>query len=453
MPSESSTNQAPSNEKPNVPAHPYSEFSDGRRRLVLSIVAVAGFFGPLAAGVYLPALPILVEEFNTSESTINATVSVFMVILAVAPLFWASRADYAGRKPLYMVSLSIYIVANVLLAAAPANLAALFILRVVQGFGGASVLSLGAGTVADIVAPKNRGAAMSLVLLGPQCGPVLGPILGGAIAGNASWRWIFGFLAIAASVLLLAVIIFLPETLRSIVGTGANYANSPLLIRPKWRQPNVVDHAKFPKPPAPTMLTLLKLLKSLPTVVMSLNGAILFSAYYAMTVTLPYYLENEYHFSPTEVGLACLASGAALVAGSMTSGRVSDCYRSHFPMSADDSPPHHDTRLHLQVPGMVLSLSGVLICIWDDMGIYHYDALPDGELLTNPSYACCTGQPVPQSSSCRFNSGDMATGVVHGCGMVLYRTCAGGVALRASYTLDHSDNNEQKGIIRQYVTS
>lgn len=84
MPSESSTNQAPSNEKPNVPAHPYSEFSDGRRRLVLSIVAVAGFFGPLAAGVYLPALPILVEEFNTSESTINATVSVFMVILAVA---------------------------------------------------------------------------------------------------------------------------------------------------------------------------------------------------------------------------------------------------------------------------------------------------------------------------------------------------------------------------------
>lgn len=67
-----------------------------------------------------------------------------------------------------MVSLFIYIVANVLLAAVPANLAALFILRVVQGFGGASVLSLGAGTVADIVAPKNRGAAMSLVLLGPQ---------------------------------------------------------------------------------------------------------------------------------------------------------------------------------------------------------------------------------------------------------------------------------------------
>lgn len=63
-----------------------------------------------------------------------------------------------------------------------------------QAFGAASVLSLGAGTVADLVEPKNRAAAMSIVLLGPQLGPVLGPLLGGALTGAVSWRWIFGFL-------------------------------------------------------------------------------------------------------------------------------------------------------------------------------------------------------------------------------------------------------------------
>lgn len=112
------------------------------------------------------------------------------------PLFWASQADYAGRKPLYIISLLIYIAANILLAALPANLAALFILRVVQGFGAASVLSLGAGTVADIIEPKKRASAMSLVLLGPQLGPVLGPLLGGALTGGGSWRWIFWFLGL-----------------------------------------------------------------------------------------------------------------------------------------------------------------------------------------------------------------------------------------------------------------
>jgi MFS family permease len=98
-----------------------------------------------------------------------------------------------------MVSLLIYIVANVLLAAVPANLVALFILRIVQGFGAASVLSLGAGTVADMTEPKGRASALSIVLLGPQLGPVLGPLLGGAITGSVSWRWVFGFLGMFQS--------------------------------------------------------------------------------------------------------------------------------------------------------------------------------------------------------------------------------------------------------------
>jgi len=96
-----------------------------------------------------------------------------------------------------MISLLIFIAANILLAALPANLAALFILRIVQGFDAASVLSLGAGTVADITEPKKRASAMSIVLLGPQFGPVLGPLLGGAITGGASWRWTFGFLGMS----------------------------------------------------------------------------------------------------------------------------------------------------------------------------------------------------------------------------------------------------------------
>ena len=98
-----------------------------------------------------------------------------------------------------MISLLIFNGANILLAALPANLAALFILRIVQGFGAASVLSLGAGTVADITEPKRRASQMSIVLLGPQLGPVLGPLIGGAITGSASWRWTFGFLGMCRS--------------------------------------------------------------------------------------------------------------------------------------------------------------------------------------------------------------------------------------------------------------
>lgn len=62
----------------------YSAFSTGRRRFILGIVTAAGFFGPLAGGIYLPALPTLQQAFGTSATAINATVSVFMGVLAVA---------------------------------------------------------------------------------------------------------------------------------------------------------------------------------------------------------------------------------------------------------------------------------------------------------------------------------------------------------------------------------
>ncbi|KAI9676078.1 MAG: Dityrosine transporter 1 [Caeruleum heppii] len=259
-------------------------------------------------GIYLPAIPILARVFNASITEINATISVFMVVLAVAPLFWASYADYGGRKTLYMISIPIYTISNILMAALPANIAALFILRIVQAFGAASVISLAAGTVADITEPKRRASAMSIVLLGPQGGPVLGPILGGALV-SANWRWIFGFLAIASFVIFLLLVFCLPETLRSLVGNGSVYAESSWVTRPQFRQPCVVDSSKFPKPPRPTLIGLFKLLREPPLLFLSLNSALLFAAYYAMNVTLSPFLQTEYGFSAAEAGVAYLAPG------------------------------------------------------------------------------------------------------------------------------------------------
>lgn len=61
----------------------YSAFSPGRRRYILTVTTIAGFFGPLAAGIYLPALPVLERDFNVSVTAINVSVSVFMAVFAV----------------------------------------------------------------------------------------------------------------------------------------------------------------------------------------------------------------------------------------------------------------------------------------------------------------------------------------------------------------------------------
>lgn len=101
----------------------------------------------------------------------------------------------------------------------------------------------------------------------------------------------------------------LPETLRSIVGNGSIYKDTEWIMKPKWRQAPVVDSNKFPRPPPPTLLSLVKRLQYLPIKIVSLNNALLFAAYYTINVTLPHYLQEEYRFTITEVGVAYLASG------------------------------------------------------------------------------------------------------------------------------------------------
>ena len=80
-------------------------------------------------------------------------------------------------------------------------------------------------------------------------------------------------------------------------------------MKPKWRQAPVVDPAKFPRPPPPTLLGLIKILRYPPITIVSLNNALLFAAYYAINVTLPQYLEEDYHFTTTEVGVSYMAPG------------------------------------------------------------------------------------------------------------------------------------------------
>lgn len=71
-------------EKGAPPAKQYTAFTPWHRRHILIVVTIAGLFGPLAGGIYLPALPVLEDEFHASATAINVTVSVFMLTFAFA---------------------------------------------------------------------------------------------------------------------------------------------------------------------------------------------------------------------------------------------------------------------------------------------------------------------------------------------------------------------------------
>src|SRR5690606_19361998 len=70
----------------------------------------------------------------------------------------------------------------------------------------------GAGTIADMITQDKRGAAMSIVAIGPLLGPIIGPVVGGFLADAKGWRWVFWVIAILIGFLAVLMPVFMRET-------------------------------------------------------------------------------------------------------------------------------------------------------------------------------------------------------------------------------------------------
>lgn len=380
---------------------PYTCFTRTHVILIFGIVIYIGFLGPMAGNIYIPALPLLQTQFQVSETTINSTVSVFMAVFAVGPLFWGMFADLTGRKFLYIISLLLLLVVNILMATVPANIVGLYVLRVFQAFGSSSVIALGTGTVADISPPSNRGKAVAYFMMGPNTGPILAPIIAGLILMKGDhWRWLFGFTSIMSGVALLLVVAFLPETLRCIVGNGdqrwrtAEKDEEILVVdqgvvephepvrNPRIRlfkdigiQKPVNDTALFqklyPKPPKPSITLYWHMVKFLPLTVSSLSTALLFASYYAFSVTFAHFLQSDYNLSMLEVGACYVCPGVAMLLGSQTGGHLSDYLRKRWLRSHEGLLFPLEYRLILQIWGIALNTAGCIGYGWSIQRHYH----------------------------------------------------------------------------------
>ncbi|KAF9974520.1 hypothetical protein BGZ73_002078 [Actinomortierella ambigua] len=198
------------------PPQQYDEPKDWpqlKKNMIVLAIAYIAFTSPVAVSVYFPAAIEMQKEFHTTPTFIAATVSVFILVIGIVPVFWASLCDYMGRRPIYIISMTIAVIGTVGCGLAK-SIGLFFTFRILQGLGSSSVVAVGSGTLSDVFYPGERGTAFGLFYLGPLVGPVAGPLLGGALAEAYGWRstmWLMlAFLVLAW----LLVLFVLPETYR-----------------------------------------------------------------------------------------------------------------------------------------------------------------------------------------------------------------------------------------------
>jgi DHA1 family bicyclomycin/chloramphenicol resistance-like MFS transporter len=250
--------------------------------------------GTLGMHMIIPALPAAAAALGVGAGTIQLTITLYLVGLAIGQLVYGPISDRCGRRPVLLAGLSLYTVAGFVAAAAP-NAAALIVARVFQSLGGCSGLVLGRAIVRDAASADRAAGQLALLTLVMSAVPAIAPVIGGYATAYLGWRSSFFLLAAFGGIALLLTYLFLPETLGPRAGgRGAG--------------------AMF--------YSYVRLLRSRAFCGYAIGGACTTTSFYAFMSASPFILEQTLHRPPQEVGLYYLVLMAGVGLGGLSANRL-----------------------------------------------------------------------------------------------------------------------------------
>lgn len=184
--------------------------SEVRQRGVAAVFAgllLAMFVSSLSETITATALPTIVGDLGGVDRMQWVTTAYILAATVTMPIY-GKLGDLFGRKYLFIVALSIFIVGSTICGFAP-SMDGLIAGRAVEGLGGGGLIILAQATIADVIPPRQRGKYMGIMGSVFALSTVVGPLLGGWFVEVTGWRWLFAFniplalLAIAAAVFFL----------------------------------------------------------------------------------------------------------------------------------------------------------------------------------------------------------------------------------------------------------
>jgi DHA1 family bicyclomycin/chloramphenicol resistance-like MFS transporter len=252
-------------------------------------------FGPLSIDMYLPALPVMAGELNSTDTQLQLTLAVFLVGLGVGQLVAGPLSDAFGRRRPLLVGVVVFAVASAVAALSP-SVPALVAARAVQALGAATGMVIARAAVRDLYSGVAMARFFSTLMLVTGVAPVLAPLLGGQLLRWTSWRGIFVTLTAFGVVLLVVAALALPETL-------------PRGQRRSARPGDIVR-------------TYAALLRDRIFVGHALTVGLAFAAMFAYISGSSFVLQHHYGLSPAEYGVVFGLNGVGLVLVGQLNGRL-----------------------------------------------------------------------------------------------------------------------------------
>lgn len=190
-------------------------------RLLALLIAITAV-GPLSLNILAPAMPGLIGTLGAGAGTVQLTLSLFLLGMAVSQLVLGTLSDRFGRRPVMLAGLALTVVAS-FAALAASSVTGLIVARTCQAFGATAGIVIGRAVVRDLYDRDRAASMIGWVTMAMVVAPMIAPLIGGALDTALGWHAIFAFVGLFAAAILVWASFQLPETRK--VATGEGFAH------------------------------------------------------------------------------------------------------------------------------------------------------------------------------------------------------------------------------------
>lgn len=205
--------------------------------------------GALSIDMFLSGLPDIQNDFHTTTSNAQLTLSLFMIGLALGNLFAGPISDSIGRRKPLWISMLIYTIASLGIVFVT-NIQVMIALRFIQGITGGAASVISRAIASDMYKGKELTKFLSLLMLVNGVAPVIAPAIGGVILSFAVWRMVFIILTVFGVLMVIGTLTKVPESLqedeKDSNGIREMFKNfKHLLFTPKFVLPMAIQGFSF----------------------------------------------------------------------------------------------------------------------------------------------------------------------------------------------------------------
>ncbi|WP_043202418.1 MFS transporter [Paraburkholderia acidipaludis] len=194
---------------PHPNADPAAEAEAGlpfpQRYHAIVVVALGITLAVLDSAIANVALPTIARHLHASEASSIWIVNAYQLAVTISLLPLASLGDRIGYRRVYLWGLGLFTIAS-LGCALSTSLPLLAVARMVQGLGGAGIMSVNTALVRMIYPRNQLGRGVSINAMVVAVASAVGPTIASGVLSVASWPWLFAInvpIGVAAYVLAL----------------------------------------------------------------------------------------------------------------------------------------------------------------------------------------------------------------------------------------------------------